>query len=449
MKLKKFSERGQALIVMALAAVGLFAIMGLAIDGSAKFSDRRHAQNAVDTAAMAAALSATRGDAENVWGNKARDIAEVNGYNGDLVRSQVWVYKCSNIASTSPVDCGPYNGSAEHIQVVIRSYVNTYFARVIGINQTQNLVQAVTKTKQYSQLYGGHTIVALNPNPCSGGGADGNITLGTAGGGTAEINFSGGGLFLNSGGSGCGMNLTGCPVLTVSGGAINSAGDGNVNLSSSSGSCSATINVPSAPNYNQPQYQFPPDMPKEPSECFSTTAATYSSNSATQTTTLNPGKYYGFPPKGTPSNPVYDKVFMNPGIYCIEDMVKLNDQKLTLTGNDVLLYLRDGYKFDIQGGTMQLTGRTSGPYTGYLIIVDTNFTGQPTNCNILGNGSNVYQGTIFAPYCNVTISGTTDDTSYSIQLIAYTVKIVGSAKVNFTYDPGLTAKNFPEVGLMR
>ena len=46
MKPKLLVERGQALIVITLAAVGLFAVTGLAIDGSAKFSDRRHAQNA-------------------------------------------------------------------------------------------------------------------------------------------------------------------------------------------------------------------------------------------------------------------------------------------------------------------------------------------------------------------------------------------------------------------
>src|SRR5689334_20899575 len=57
MKSKLFVARGQALILIALAAVGLFAVTGLAIDGGARFSDRRHAQNAADTAALAAALT--------------------------------------------------------------------------------------------------------------------------------------------------------------------------------------------------------------------------------------------------------------------------------------------------------------------------------------------------------------------------------------------------------
>ncbi len=53
----RLQERGQALILIALAAVGLFGFSALAIDGSRVFSDRRHAQNTADTAALAAALA--------------------------------------------------------------------------------------------------------------------------------------------------------------------------------------------------------------------------------------------------------------------------------------------------------------------------------------------------------------------------------------------------------
>lgn len=44
------TPRGQALVLIALAAVGLFAFAALAIDGSAVFSDRRHAQNEIGRA---------------------------------------------------------------------------------------------------------------------------------------------------------------------------------------------------------------------------------------------------------------------------------------------------------------------------------------------------------------------------------------------------------------
>src|SRR5262245_18973932 len=57
---QKKSEEGQALVFIALAAVGLFAFTALSIDGGMVFSDRRHAQNAADTAALAAALARLR-----------------------------------------------------------------------------------------------------------------------------------------------------------------------------------------------------------------------------------------------------------------------------------------------------------------------------------------------------------------------------------------------------
>jgi Flp pilus assembly protein TadG len=53
-------ERGQALIMIAFAAVGLFALTALAIDGGAAFSKDRQAQNAADAAALAGALALTR-----------------------------------------------------------------------------------------------------------------------------------------------------------------------------------------------------------------------------------------------------------------------------------------------------------------------------------------------------------------------------------------------------
>jgi len=46
------SERGQVLVIVALAMIGLIGITGLAIDGSMVLMDRRHAQNAADTASI-------------------------------------------------------------------------------------------------------------------------------------------------------------------------------------------------------------------------------------------------------------------------------------------------------------------------------------------------------------------------------------------------------------
>src|SRR6185436_4464378 len=97
MKLKLLVERGQALIVIALAAIGLVAITGLAIDGSAKFSDRRHAQNAADTAALAGAYALA--NADPYWDLAALNRALDNGYD-DNPLDEVEVY--------NPPDSGIY-----------------------------------------------------------------------------------------------------------------------------------------------------------------------------------------------------------------------------------------------------------------------------------------------------------------------------------------------------
>src|SRR6266516_1277168 len=150
------TQRGQALILISLAAIGLFAVAGLAIDGSAKYSDRRHAQNAADTAALAGSLSLVNGNTSIVYGDvqqwqyTALQRADSNGYDRNLVTNRVWVYKCTDSKTDpaslrygSPVDCGPYEGKADYVQVAITSHINTYFARVIGINQVHNTVSAL------------------------------------------------------------------------------------------------------------------------------------------------------------------------------------------------------------------------------------------------------------------------------------------------------------------
>ena len=51
-------KRGQALIVIALAAVALVGMVGLVVDGGRGFLDRRKAQNAADAAARGGASGA-------------------------------------------------------------------------------------------------------------------------------------------------------------------------------------------------------------------------------------------------------------------------------------------------------------------------------------------------------------------------------------------------------
>src|SRR5262249_21852765 len=88
----KTNEKGQALILITLIAIGLFAFAALAIDGSIAFSDERHAQNAADTSVLAAALAKIRGKDWTTTVSTARARASSNGYNNNGTTNVVEVY---------------------------------------------------------------------------------------------------------------------------------------------------------------------------------------------------------------------------------------------------------------------------------------------------------------------------------------------------------------------
>ena len=154
-------ERGQALIMIAFAVVGLFGFSALAIDGSRVFSDRRHAQNAADTAALAAALARVRATGSNldVNGNPIQsaidaatvaaglDRAASNGYINDT-DSSVDVNMCNTSGLNPPCEGLPGGANpAEYIQVKIVSTIPTTFARVIGRAQVTSILTAIARAK--------------------------------------------------------------------------------------------------------------------------------------------------------------------------------------------------------------------------------------------------------------------------------------------------------------
>src|SRR5688500_9408274 len=129
----KKSEKGQALVIIALAVVGLVAFTALAIDGGMVFSDRRHAQNAADTAAFAAALAKIRTPDYAPSSPTAQrqaaidaglDRADSNGYDNNGTTNVVEVHM--------PPISGSYVGNDDYIQVIITSHVRMMFARIVG-----------------------------------------------------------------------------------------------------------------------------------------------------------------------------------------------------------------------------------------------------------------------------------------------------------------------------
>lgn len=455
MKNTKPFERGQALVVIALAAVVLFGFAALAIDGSAKFSDRRHAQNAADTAALAGALAlvndktAPCGTYEE-WECDALLRAEDNGYD-DLTNNEVWVFKCDEPVADrdgAPLDCGPYEGHENYLSVVILSHVDTTFARVLGFTQTHNLVQAVTFTQVRGPAFPGMTFVQYKPG---GSGCPGEFIV--AGSGTVTVD--GGGIYVNSnntgGGSCAAFTQNGCNTTlnVINGGSITTVG--TIALDSN---CSNNINSPSLIEGADP-LTFPPDIVLDPPpECDNLGYQAPVNDTVNGISYLYPGKYDTMPPAEATEN----KIILFSGNYCVYDILRVTNSTRLMQGNDVFLYIKYSTRpspLSINGGTMVMDAPNSGDYQGYLFyvepppIVGGTYYGSSKSCTINGGADDTFTGTIFAPYCDVTINGGGNPDGFHAQLIAYTITLSGNNDIYFSHDPGELAVNQPKLGLMR
>jgi len=430
------SERGQVLVIVALAMIGLIGITGLAIDGSMVLMDRRHAQNAADTAVLAGALAyiqeceVSNCDTEaEVEAAKAAmqvaafDRAGSNGYTGDLIRSEVAVHTCDDPGASC---AAPYGGDGEYIQVVIDSHLDTLFARIIGVPKLHNQVQAtaLADDDDSGPLANESAIVAFAPE---GKGCSGEFIVG----GSGTVNIEGGGIFVNSNNTADDFDSTTCGAFKqdgcnttldfIDGGGITSVG--NINLSTS---CPGNLDGPMTEGASP--MDFPPDIDiPVPAECGFGGAVVNDKGSGTST--LSPGSYVNFPPKAAKE----DDIILQPGVYCVDD-IKVSS-KVNLSGTNVFLYVKPGGAFDFSGGTISIDAPDDGDYKGYLTYVAPPPSGF-TNCTINGNTTYRFTGTILAPYCDITINGGSDPDGFHSQILGYTVKLNGDNELYIVYDPG-------------
>src|SRR5512133_1893175 len=198
---RKKTERGQALIVVVLAIVGLAGMAGLVIDGGNALLDRRNAQNAADSAALAAALQRVHGG-QNLAAAAFASAAQ-NGYNNNGTSNIVEFH--------NPPTTGPNAGKVEYVQVIITSHVKTYLARVLGWKQLTNRVEAVarTKTPEVKEILNGQAVISLAPT------SDCNTHKSFWLHGEATLDITGGGVFVNSSNNQCAFMQQGSGSIRI------------------------------------------------------------------------------------------------------------------------------------------------------------------------------------------------------------------------------------------
>lgn len=397
---KKPQEKGQALIIIALAAVGLFAFAALAIDGTMVFSDKRHAQNAADSAVLAAAIAHARNEDMTI---AAQIRATSNGYD-DGVTNDVTVSILD-----APSGVCPANTVGKDITVDIVSTVNTTFARVFGRTQVTNAVTATSRAcgSYTGPPFDGNAIVALAP---TGKAFDGT--------GTPDWVITGGGIYSNSSSSNAaycnGAADISVPAVTVVGGTdFNCHG----------------VNIADGTTTGASQYSYTSMAAFFPRQPACDGNATFSS-----------GQWH--PQSGADGSQVAwtgDADFA-PGVYCITNSPgPFHGQ---LSGTNVTFYIMSS-TFTMTfngGGNLTASAPTSGEYDGVLIYmapqVDAN--GNLLNTQALdmrGNGTGTVTGTILAPSADVTMFGNSGTGAFNSQVIAYEVDSGGNANITITYQP--------------
>lgn len=438
------TQRGQALVLIALAAIGLFAFAALAIDGSAVFSDRRHSQNASDTAAYAAALALTR-NSSSYWQQAGFDRASSNGYDESDGVTEVYVHLCSVSLSTDdgiPLVCQGLPSGAkpeEYVHVYIKSVVNLSFARVIGwrqiINRTDAVVHAVPV--DIDEWFNGMALVAANtkcPDPGDFGpfetGGSSNTVVTNSG---AFVNAQCPLAFVDNGGG----SLTTHDGVCVVGGVPEEGEPGQITgvFPYPEGGCGDQIDIN--------QYWMPDHDPSllapfcEPGGTITGSGGDY---------VATPGHFGGgaFPAK-SPSGILR----LTKGIYCLDSGMSLNaGWEITTDLNNngvfdpategVFFYVRDGDVTFNGGMNLELYAMTStaGGFPSqllhYLIFVPAS---NRADIVLAGTGDSTFTGMILAPTSNIDIKGDSTGLDLHTQIIALNTRISGNGTINITYDP--------------
>jgi Flp pilus assembly protein TadG len=437
----KFQEKGQALIIIALAALVLFGFSALAIDGARVFEDRRHAQNAADTSAFAAALAKIRG--QN-FATAAQNRAASNGYNNDA-DSTVTVNLCSEVGITCdglPAGANP----SEYIKVTVTSILPTTFARVLGWNHVTNVAVAITRVQGETVTghFGGAALVSLKPTDTA-----------FSGNGNFSVDVNGSGIFSNSN-SNCSAQFSGNGTIEV---------DTSITIASGGTQCengNLTIPVPVAGS----QVPYPPanlNVPAPSIDCSLLGVGSVSGN------TYSPGNY-----NAINVNTNGDIIF-TPGNYCFNGSVtingntnvianevnfRINSGNFSINGNstftcsNMLVYSQGGTGMSFNGngsntcvgvtfymatGSVTWNGNvgntfkapTSGIYQGLLIYLP---YGNTSSMSINGNSGNQLTGSIIAVSSPITITGNSGSSGLHTQIIGYTISMAGNSNTTINYD---------------
>lgn len=429
-----FKEGGQALVMIALAAVVLFAFAALAIDGTAVFSDRRHSQNASDTSAIAGALARVRPATQSTWETYATGRAADNGYVDGTNQAEVYVYTCDQLPQTVDgyvLECkGLPDGALpeQYVYVHIKSVVKLYFARIIGWSQITNHTEAVARASVPTETKWADGFAMWSTHQdCKSPGDGWPYELG----GNAHVNVTGAGILVSAS---CAtqdsfvMNGTSSEMLT------------------SNGVCvvgTASDLTPQNPDQVDPPPTEGCDNTNDMSKYQLPNPTCEREGSIRQDP--DTGEYIGYPgyfedsfPSQVPGVGNGGVLKLQRGIYCLYEGMDISAQWniSDMDGVFFVILSTDGVKIN-GGATVHLRAISSTRFGFPEELVNYLFYVPPTieaDISLSGNSGSTFTGTILAPASHVEIVGNGGTIGLDTKIIADTIKTSGSGDINLTYN---------------
>jgi len=409
------AERGQALILIVFAIIALMGITALAIDGGGAYVDRRRAQTAADSAALAGALSRINGQ---LWISKTYAVAASNGYANNGKSSVVEIH--------SPPISGPNKGNIEYIQVRITSRRRTYFASVVGMRQITNVAEAVAHAKPsvLAPMFEGAAVVSLAPGSDCINHKAFNVHA------EATLDIWGSGVLVNS-------NNPTCALIQQAEGSIriNDKHPSPIKVVGGASIQKPKLLTPYPPQTKTGGMPYPPPIFMPKVGCGHKEATILPDGH-----TISSGNWGGgdFPPIGV--------TWLESGVYCLDGNFVLNGGQLS--GGNVLIYMKRGQLRISGSSVVNLSAPHAGQYDG-LLIYQPMENQHPLVLNAAEQSS--IQGAILAPGAQIRIKGNDSKYGFHSQIIGYTIDVDGTSDIKIYYvkDQNWLAVTMPEVQLAR
>jgi hypothetical protein len=381
------SQRGQALPIVALGTVLLFASAGVAMDMGYMRYERRAMQNAADSAAVAATAELNYGDYVTAGQTDAAANGFTNGVNG------------VSVTVNTPPTLGQFAGQSNFVEVIVAQSVPTFFMKALGTSSVAVSARAV------GHLWGGpDCIFALSPTATDAVLVNGSGTI-DAKCGLMDDSSATQALLNNGSGS-----------LTTTG---NGVTGGYLNNGTGSISPTPTTSVPPMPD--PLAYETAPTV----GSCTHSSQVVYNGSGSFVAT---PGVYCGgILVNGTIS------LSLSGGTYIINggNFTSNGTNTITSTGTGVTFYITGGASVTLNGSsTYKLTAPTTGSLAGILFFQNKSDTASAT---INGSNTSYFTGALYFPGAQLTYNGSGPLTAYTI-LVANTILFNGSSNVDDDYS---------------